>query len=434
MNVIPTNDNYYAPWTIKYKLWVDTSDPSKKGIYDCEIGTTGTNLIYKYYNNFTYYPTYSHLIAYHNSAAKYANRAINPIKIGERIQSSYDATLARTFKIQVIEINGCTVSFTDKVEIYRDVYTDDKYGYCTAMNGTSVGLQETGDANYPNYYNYEYYTSYKIHSASTPLYRYKFCGLDSMGRVVPINSTNQTNATIIQKTPNTVPMDISKGILLYYTTGVITATTQSIGSATMYRSASVYEPCTYNFNTLPDANDSIYLVGDCVNGYFTLDTTSANSYYLFANNGDTEEQFLSGITAGKYYWYLGDKSNASNAINFFIDNPVYYFDGTSLIPYDSVDNKTQLKSASTGATVTLEPYKTYDFGTLSSSMAISLDTSKEISGFCAEYCFRFTAGSGCSITLPSGVKMSGGAMPVYATGRVYEFSISDNLCAVGEFY
>lgn len=91
-------------------------------------------------------------------------------------------------------------------------------------------------------------------------------------------------------------------------------------------------------------------------------------------------------------------------------------------------------TASTAASVTIEPYKMYDFGTLSTAMTVVFDTSKEINGYAQQYMFRVTAGQDCSITLPVGVNYLNNVEPVFTEGHVYEFDITNLMCVFGEFY
>lgn len=101
---------------------------------------------------------------------------------------------------------------------------------------------------------------------------------------------------------------------------------------------------------------------------------------------------------------------------------------------DIVVQKVPLVTGSTASTVVIDPYKMYNFGTLSTSMSVSFNTSAETSGCCAQYMFRFIAGNGCSLTLPNAVSYCGGTLPSFTTGRTYEINITDNLCVVAEFY
>lgn len=104
---------------------------------------------------------------------------------------------------------------------------------------------------------------------------------------------------------------------------------------------------------------------------------------------------------------------------------------------DIVSNldKIPLVTYTAASAVSIEPYKLYNFGTVSSSMSISFDTTKEETGYCAEYMFRFTAGNNCNITLPNTVKYNNGERPTtFTNSYIYEYSITDNLCVVGEFH
>ena len=91
-------------------------------------------------------------------------------------------------------------------------------------------------------------------------------------------------------------------------------------------------------------------------------------------------------------------------------------------------------SGNAAASVTIDPYKLYDFGTLSQSMTIVFNTSAEVTGYAKEYIIRFVAGSGCNVTLPNGVLYSGGITPTYTSGRTYEIDIVNNCAVVAEFY
>ena len=100
----------------------------------------------------------------------------------------------------------------------------------------------------------------------------------------------------------------------------------------------------------------------------------------------------------------------------------------------STDTKTPLVSGTTAASVTLDPYKVYNFGTLNTAMTITFSDTGVISGYCVEYSFRFTAGTNAEITLPSGCVYGGGAAPTFVAGHIYEYNIIDNLVVVGEFF
>ena len=97
-------------------------------------------------------------------------------------------------------------------------------------------------------------------------------------------------------------------------------------------------------------------------------------------------------------------------------------------------DKVPYTTATPAANVTIQPYKMYDFGTVSTSMTIAFNTSKEVSGYTKEYMIRFVAGSGCSITLPNSVIYANGSAPTYTSGHTYEINVVNGCAAVGEFY
>ena len=106
---------------------------------------------------------------------------------------------------------------------------------------------------------------------------------------------------------------------------------------------------------------------------------------------------------------------------------------TIVIASDIVNiEKTPLIVGTAAASVSLDSHKVYDFGTLTQTMSILLNTAP--AGYSAEYYFRFTAGAGCAITLPAGCKYGAGTEPTFTIGHTYEYSIVDNLVVVGEFF
>lgn len=100
----------------------------------------------------------------------------------------------------------------------------------------------------------------------------------------------------------------------------------------------------------------------------------------------------------------------------------------------SIETHVPLVSTQVATTVTIDPYKMYSFGSLSGTKTVAFNTIPVPSGYCAEYSFRFVAGSNCSITLPSGCLYNGGSAPTLTLGHTYEYNIVDNYVVVGEFY
>lgn len=358
MNITPTSSEWATPWTVHYTLTVDcdtSEDANAKychGDYDVFIGCAGSNYYYHIFNKFyssSYYPIYYHKLIYHNSEAKYNSyRESHPAKAGVRVLSAWGAnTRTRTYTIKVYDYKNCTISFPDNIENHTTAYNN-TYNNVVDLNATSTGLQETGDANTANYYNYEYYVGYRIHSSETPLYRYKFVGFDNRNRIVPINITNQTNSTIINKTACSVPMTVSNGLALYNTTTIIDNDTTVIATGTLYRDTSIISGILqYNLSesvgrtSNSTVSQEVYLVGtyDIKTDEFTLDDSSYTSFYKVVPILQSESDYFASFTTGKYYWYLGQCPVNDNVFNFTPPHPVFYFNGTKLIEVHSQEFK-----------------------------------------------------------------------------------------------
>jgi hypothetical protein len=97
-------------------------------------------------------------------------------------------------------------------------------------------------------------------------------------------------------------------------------------------------------------------------------------------------------------------------------------------------SKTPYVASTAAASVTIDPYKMYDFGTVARSMTIGFNTSAEVNGYTKEYTIRFVAGNGCSITLPNGVLYANHPAPTYTAGHTYEINVVNNCVVVAEFY
>lgn len=177
-----------------------------------------------------------------------------------------------------------------------------------------------------------------IHSTSTPLYRYKFCGYDGEGKLVPLTITDQTSTTLVQKTPTTVGIDPSRGLVYYGSTTDITSVSTAVGN--LYPTVS-NSACAYNFNASVPASRDVYLKGtySASTGLFTLDTTSDTSWYVFAPNLSTDGTYNSVFTSGYYYMYVGPTYTTANYIHLEYKNPLYYYNGTRLIPVN-LDSRT----------------------------------------------------------------------------------------------
>ena len=234
MNVIPTSNDWATPWQVHYLLTVNglTSDNANakycRGEYDVYIGCSGSNYYYHIFNKFyssSYYPIYYHKLIYHNSEAKYNSyHTSNPAKIGVRIQSAYGAnTVGRHYTIKVYETLNCTVSFPEEIETYGTAYNSTYYG-AADFNGTSTGLQETGDAT--NTTDITLYYS-KVTAGINGLMAYSLIMQDGTGNWQSFTTKGITANT---KTKNTVGFRLGSRIY-YLNQAAIAASTDATANA-----------------------------------------------------------------------------------------------------------------------------------------------------------------------------------------------------------
>lgn len=150
------------------------------------------------------------------------------------------------------------------------------------------------------------------------LYRYKLIleGID--GKFYPIVTTNQTSATLVQKTPTNATLKIGGNILYYNTTttvaanGTVSNTYSEISTTNM-----VY---SFNQNGGYQLQRPIYLVGiPQANGGYKLDS----NYYT---------QDLPTTEDGKIYIRLG-LVYAENSLRLEIEHPIYEFKDGKVRPY-----------------------------------------------------------------------------------------------------
>ena len=186
-------------------------------------------------------------------------------------------------------------------------------------------------------YNDYYFRPY----AGSAVYRYKFLMEGADHRLYPITTTNQSSATQVTKSPQTVGLRPWK-IWYYNTTGTVNAGA-AFGAQTI--APAVYlTTAVYNFHASTGTYKWIYLVGSYNKDtdLFTLDS-STTGYYLFVSQNVTPS--TSTFTTGKYYILLGASYSTTNYVQLFNVNPFYYFDGTHLIPVESKIAKDEAAAA-----------------------------------------------------------------------------------------
>ena len=250
--------------------------------------------------------------------------------------TSTAATLTLTFQDGTTKSMNLYYSGSTRLTTHLAAGAQNVFTYLE--NANVAGTAYTGAWMARGYYSDSYdrnlsnYENRFIHSTATPLYRYKLCGYDKDGKIVPLVITNQTDGTIVDKTPVSVGIDPTKGVVYYSSTTNITAVSTTFRS--LYNEFPL-STCAYTFNDTVPVYKDVYLKGTIGNdGMFYLDTTTHKSWYVFAPNRASDGVHDSVFVAGCYYMFVGPTYSSNNYLQLKYDNPVYYFDGTQLIPYN----------------------------------------------------------------------------------------------------
>jgi hypothetical protein len=176
-----------------------------------------------------------------------------------------------------------------------------------------------------------YYRPY----AGQAIYRYKLCMQGVDNRLYPIVTTNQTSATQVKKRPTTIGLRASAGIWYYGSTSTVNEGS-AVGVQLLYPSY-YFTSAVYNFNTSTGTYKNIYLRGNYNRDtdLFTLyddGATTTSSYYTFVPNNTANIDLSTYFVEGYYYILVGSSYSTTNYVSLFDNNPIYYFDGTNLVP------------------------------------------------------------------------------------------------------
>lgn len=183
---------------------------------------------------------------------------------------------------------------------------------------------------------YEYDDRRILVNTSNPLYRYKICGINRRGALVPLTITDQTSQTIVDKTPTSTAIDPARGLVYYAGTDTISNLNSSIGSLYFERSRI---DTRYTFNENIDTVREVFLKGTYDGHSFTLDTTSHTSWYVIAPMATTAASVYTAVfETGSYYMLVGNTGGTANMLSLKRNNTLFYFDGTYLIPVN-LDNR-----------------------------------------------------------------------------------------------
>lgn len=137
-----------------------------------------------------------------------------------------------------------------------------------------------------------------------------------------------------------------------------------------------------------------------------------------------------------YYHLISIDSVSSGSVSGDIDVNDIQCDNLNAT-YDITLNHASVVTAysdnNTNSVMTLRSDTYYKIGTLS-SLTVKFSHAYGSSSYLANYMFEFTASSsGCSLTMPSGVKWKDGVAPTIQAGKTYQVSVVNNLAVAAMF-
>lgn len=314
---IDNTTNYYQSWGVKYRLTVTTTENATQGIYDCSFWVNGSTIDYYNYNNFystSYRPIYNHGLLYPKDG-----KSSNGAHLGMRVYSSRTPTsLARIYKVEILETYGCTVTLKDNLTKYSALYNSTNF-YYGEYNATSQGLQESGDADSGQWY----LRYYSLKAESAIVAGNIIVGTDAGYKHLKLGTAFDTRYPVLYAASAISAASTgSNNYIFHYAIGI--ATTQSLTltahkplyikgtlSGTIFTPIST-TPVVQEIDENENDNYFYYYIGRAYDtASFTFDTTS-RAIFLYKNG--TIQQYA-GFTSTDGVRAITKPTNTNGVIN-----------------------------------------------------------------------------------------------------------------------
>ena len=351
VNVKPAGTTSY--WRIRYRVLVKIdSAPDYWNESMCEFaGYCGTIKCFAAWNSYggSTWAMYNHCWALLKETGVTNDKAN---ALGVTINSSCykynDSGYGRTVKIDVMDYEGCEVSFMDDATAYSGLDGTGSTNFNSSgstYNATTAGITITGDRN--NYNMFEVVVSrvYAAFAADT----YPIGGLTADGKFLAIShkGSSGTGLSTARTYPTDIGMDWRQG--LFY---IADGTQRAAG----YSAEGVHFHTAYNSVTLSYSDNCVKSTGS----HHELGLTEKKDVYLRGRIGSDGlfyicpmEVTYNNITYmrawtqdvpteadGYFYWLVGrpvnvvaSYENNGNAVCLYMDNKMYYHNGHELVEY-----------------------------------------------------------------------------------------------------
>ena len=318
--------NYYDIWKIKYRVYAHiTGTASSYNQYAqarSEVIWFGSENTYQAYHNLNQIHNTSYRPTYYNTLYNLKKAGVDAglghaLGIGLRYSwNAYSSSYPREITIQILQCENCQFTFLDDMVQWTALpnFNSTNYETYRQTDFSNNGLQESSDANDPNYQNRIYYSNpgLKAYAAGG---RYTLTFTKDDNYVLPITATDNKYSGEV-KEYTTESFDPFGQIYYRHTSGAIAANAQ-IGNATLYRQILV--DARYSFtgvlngaSSVMSANNPVYLV--C--------TPQEDGSAKLAENPLSFE--LPNSEDGLYYILLGYAYNTYQ-FELLLNHPVYQY-------------------------------------------------------------------------------------------------------------
>lgn len=245
---VPSNDNYFVATTLD--------------LY-------GYNNTYSWYHSINSIRSTSYRPIYYNSCffaseTGYNNGCGHWLGIN-LYNATNPTTLERSATIEVLEVDDCTVEFSDTVITPTDIpnraantgwYTSTNTSF-TNLNCSDAGVKHTGDANTTSISNL-YHGSGNV-TADSAVYRYQLLFQKDENKFTPLNNVSNTTGTSKAMLTN-VEFDPFGRIYYYASTTTVSANAAFGGSSLFFGYSGIDLRYTFNCGQTLTSHKPLYLV------------------------------------------------------------------------------------------------------------------------------------------------------------------------------
>ena len=356
---------WQTPWAVHYRLYVSTSEAATQGWYDCYFSINGNTIMYYNYNNFystSYRPIYQHGLLYPNNG-----QSTHGAHLGMRVYSSRTpTTLARIYKVELLEQINCTVTLRDNLAKYSELKNTTYYTY-GEYNATSQGLQESGDTNSNDTasgYIRDAGSSQATIKVAEQLHAYLIMLPDGDGITYhPINGANKDLDTDKDNIYNG-DFNITQKIY-YYPTDATVSENGAVRQDRLWLMYAFNLRYSFNIGDTLTVGKEVYMVASLQSSTTaTLRNPEATGNNASAQatgaNAGPITQTLPTSEDGFIYIYLG-RAYTVNTITLAMDHPIYWFKDGELRLYTGGRGLKSITRSGTTFTVTRDDGSTFDF-------------------------------------------------------------------------